>query len=230
MAARLLTTVCQRYDGGEGCVEVMVEFRVEAGRPDRHALSQAGAILRDGGIVAYPTDTLYGLAADPRSAAALAQLYRIKGRPVDAAIPLVAAGIAQLEAAGGELGPATRRLAEAFWPGPLTLILPAWAGLDPNVHAGLGTVAVRVPDHPVALMLAELHGGPITSTSANKSGEPATRDPGEVRRTLGGELDALIDAGLSPGGPPSTIVDASGREPRLVRAGAVPWTRVLKCL
>jgi len=79
-------------------------------------------------------------------------------------------------------------------------------------------------------MLAELHGGPVTSTSANKSGEPATRDPGEIRRTLGGELDALIDAGLSPGGPPSTIVDASGREPRLVRAGAVPWTRVLECL
>jgi L-threonylcarbamoyladenylate synthase len=208
----------------------MVEFHVEAGRPDRHTLSQATAVLHDGGIVAYPTDTLYGLAADPRSAAALAQLYRIKGRPVDAAIPLIAAGVAQLEAAGGELDPATRRLAEAFWPGPLTLILPAWAGLDPNVHAGLGTVAVRVPDHPVALLLAELHGGPITSTSANKSGEPATRDPGEVRRTLGGELDALIDAGLSPGGPPSTIVDASGREPRLVRAGAVPWTRVLKCL
>ena len=207
-----------------------MEFRVEAGRPDRHALSQAAAILRDGGIVAYPTDTLYGLAASPGSAAAMAQLYRIKGRPVDAAIPLIAAGIAQIEAAGGRLGPATRRLAERFWPGPLTLIRPAWAGLDPGVHAGLGTVAVRVPDHPVARMLAELHDGLITATSANKSGEPATVDPAEVRRTLGAALDALIDAGPSPGGPPSTIVDASGPEPRLIRAGAVPWSRVLEFL
>lgn len=207
-----------------------MEFRVEAGRPDRHALSQAASIIRDGGIVAYPTDTLYGLAANPWSAAAMAQLYRIKGRPVDAAIPLIAAGIAQIEAAGGRLGSISRRLAEGFWPGPLTLILPAWAGLDPGVHAGLGTVAVRVPDHPVARMLAELHGGLITSTSANRSGEPATVDPEQVRRTLGAGLDALIDAGPSPGGPPSTIVDAGGREPRLVRAGAVPWHRVLEFL
>jgi len=207
-----------------------VEFRVEAGRPDRRTLSRAAAILKTGGIVAYPTDTLYGLAASPISAAAVRQLYRIKGRPVDAAIPLIAAGVAQIEAAGGELGPATRRLADAFWPGPLTLLLPAWAGLDAGVHAGLGTVAVRVPGHPVARMFAELCGGPITSTSANRSGEPATMDPDEVRRTLGAELDALIDAGLSPGGAASTIVDASGRVPRLVRAGAVPWDRVLECL
>jgi len=208
----------------------MVEFNVEAGLPNRRALARAASILRDGGIVAYPTDTLYGLAADPGSAAAMAQLYRIKGRPVDLAIPLIASGLEQIEAAGGELGPATRRLAEVFWPGPLTLILPGWAGLDARVHAGLGTVAVRVPDHPVARMLAALCGWPITSTSANRSGAPATRDPGEVRRVLGDELDAIIDAGPSPGGPPSTIVDASGVVPRLVRAGAVPWDRVLECL
>jgi L-threonylcarbamoyladenylate synthase len=208
----------------------MVEFSVEAGLPNRLALSRAASILRGGGIVAYPTDTLYGLAADPGSAAAMAQLYRIKGRPVDLAVPLIASGLPQVEAAGGELGPATRRLAEAFWPGPLTLILPGWPGLDARVHAGLGTVAVRVPDHPVARMLADLCGFPITSTSANRSGGPATNDPEEVRRVLGGELDGLIDAGPSPGGPPSTIVDAGGVVPRLVRAGAVSWDRVLECL
>jgi len=208
----------------------MLEFRIEAGRPDRHALLRAAAILRGGGIVAYPTDTLYGLAADPASAAAMAQLYRIKGRPVDLAIPLIASGIAQIEAAGGALGPATRRLADAFWPGPLTLVIPAWPGLDPSVHAGRGTVAIRVPDHPVASLLADACGWPITSTSANRSGEPATTEPETVRRALGLELDGLIDGGPSPGGPPSTIVDASGGVPRLVRAGAVPWDRVLECL
>ena len=208
----------------------MVEFRVEAGRPDRHALSRAAAILRDGGVVAYPTDTLYGLAADPESGAAVAQLYRIKGRPVELAIPLIAASLDQIESAGGVLGPASRRLAECFWPGPLTLVIPAWPGLDARVHAGLGTVAVRVPDHAVARMLAELCGWPITSTSANRSGEAAPPDAGAVRAALGGELDGLVDAGPSPGGSPSTIVDASGDVPRLVRPGAVAWARVLESL
>ena len=208
----------------------MVEFRVEASRPDRHTLSRAAAIIRAGGVVAYPTDTLYGLAANPASGAAMAQLYRIKGRPVDLAIPLIAASLEQIESAGGVLGPASRGLAEGFWPGPLTLVIPAWPGLDARVHAGLGTVAVRVPDHGVARMLAELCGWPITSTSANRSGEAATQDPGAVRVSLGDVLDALIDAGPSPGGDPSTIVDASGAAPRLIRPGAVPWARVLESL
>ena len=208
----------------------MVEFRVEAGRPDRRALAGAAALVRAGGVLAYPTDTLYGLAADPGNAAAMAQLYRIKGRPVELAIPLIASGVPQIEAAGGVLTPLARRLAAAFWPGPLTIVLPAWPGLDVRVHAGLHTVAVRVPDHAVARMLAEACGWPITSTSANVSGEPATRFPRDVRDSLGGSLDALVDAGPSPGGAPSTIVDLAGGTPRMVRAGAVPWERVLESL
>jgi L-threonylcarbamoyladenylate synthase len=208
----------------------MMEFRVEASGPDRDALSRAAALVRGGGIVAYPTDTLYGLAADPRSAAAIAQLYRIKGRPVELAIPLIAADIAQLEDAGAVLIGRTRRLAQACWPGPLTLVVPAWPQLDARVSAGLGTVAVRVPDHAVARLLAEACGCPITSTSANRSGGPPTSLPDDVRRAFGGELDGLMDAGPSPGGLPSTIVDATGAEPRLLRAGAVPWERVLEFL
>jgi L-threonylcarbamoyladenylate synthase len=208
----------------------MLEFRVEAGQPDRHALLRAAAILRDGGVVGYPTDTLYGLAANPASAAAMAQLYRIKGRPVDLAIPLIASGLGQIEAAGGVLDPRSRRLAEAFWPGPLTLVIQAWAELDARVHAGRGTVAVRVPDHAVARLLADACGWPITATSANRSGEPAATDPEGVRAALGGLIDGVIDAGPSPGGAPSTIVDAGGTVPVLIRAGAVAWDRVLECL
>jgi L-threonylcarbamoyladenylate synthase len=208
----------------------MLEFRVEAGRPDRHTLLRAAAILHDGGVVAYPTDTLYGLAANPASAAAMAQLYRIKGRPVDLAIPLIASGTGQIAAAGGVLDPASRRLAEAFGPGPRTLVIPAWPQLDARVHAGRGTVAIRVPDHPVACLLADACGWPITSTSANRSGEPAAKDPDAVRVALGGLIDGLVDAGPSPGGEPSTIVDASGAVPVLIRAGAVSWDRVLECL
>jgi len=208
----------------------MVEFRVEPGRPSRRALSRAAGILRAGGVVAYPTDTLYGLAANPGNADAIAQLYRIKGRPVDLAIPLIASGIGQLEEAGGALSPVARRLAAAWWPGPLTIVVPAWPGLDPGVHGGRGTVAVRVPDHAVARMLAELCGWPITSTSANVSGTAATRDPAAVREALGASLDGLIDAGPTPGGAPSTIVDATGEAPRLIRPGAVAWERVLESL
>jgi L-threonylcarbamoyladenylate synthase len=208
----------------------MVEFRIEPGRPSRRTLSRAAGMLRAGGVVAYPTDTLYGLAVNPGDAAAIAQLYRIKGRPVELAIPLIAAGVGQVESAGGVLSPLARRLAAAWWPGPLTIVVPAWPGLDPSLHAGRGTVAVRVPDHAVARMLADLCGWPITSTSANVSGAAATQDPAVVRSALGAALDGLIDAGPSPGGAPSTIVDATGDAPRLVRPGAVPWERVLESL
>lgn len=207
----------------------MMDYRIDAGQPDPILLERAAAVLRAGGVVAYPTDTLYGLAADPGSQAAIAQLYRIKGRQVDSPVPLIAAGIEQIEACAGGLAPPGRALARRFWPGPLTIVIRAWDGLDGAVHAGTGTVAIRVPAHAIARGLAAAFGGPITSTSANRSGAPAAMIPDEVRRALGGELDALIDGGPSPGGAPSTIVDVTGAVPRLVRAGAVPWDRVLEC-
>jgi L-threonylcarbamoyladenylate synthase len=186
-----------------------------------------GTLSREG-VVAYPTDTLYGLGADPRSAAAVARLYRIKGRAVDQAIPLIASDRAQLEACGAVLSPLGARLAEALWPGPLTLVIDAWPGLDAALLAGGDGVAVRVPAHDVARALARGLGHPITSTSANRSGEPATPDPDAVAAAIGPDLDGLVDAGRAPGGPASTIVDARGRAPRLLRAGVVPWERVLE--
>jgi L-threonylcarbamoyladenylate synthase len=208
----------------------MVNLRIDPVRPDAESVSRAAAVVLAGGVLAYPTDTFYGLAANPASAAAIVQLYRIKGRQVDQAMPLIAAGIEQLEASAGRLVGLARILAERLWPGPLTLVIPAWTSLVDAVHAGTGTVAVRVPAHPLARALAAACGWPITSTSANRSGEPAPTTPDAVRQALGRDLDAIIDGGASPGGQPSTIVDATGREPRLVRAGAVPWERVLECL
>ena len=208
----------------------MVTLGVDADRPDDVVLAQAADVVRHGGVVAYPTDTLYGLAADPASAATIEQLYRIKGRQVDQAIPLIAADLGQVEAYAGPLPPLARVLANRFWPGPLTLVIRAWTGLAPNVHGGTGTVAIRVPDHAVARALARAFGGPVTSTSANQSGQPAPVTADAVRLALGDELDAILDAGDTPGGPPSTIVDVLGGGPRLVRVGAVPWERVLECL
>jgi L-threonylcarbamoyladenylate synthase len=196
------------------------------------ACSVAAAVLalRQGGIVAYPTDTLYGLAVDPCRPDAVERLYRAKGRPAERATPLIASSVEQLELASGGLPDWARRVAGACWPGPLTLVVPAWRSLAEGIHAGTGTVAVRVPALDAARALADAFGGPITSTSANRSGEPPTADPDVVATALGGELAVLLDGGLSPGGPPSTIVAMAGDGLRLVRAGAVAFDRVLECL
>ncbi|MCX6552980.1 MAG: L-threonylcarbamoyladenylate synthase [Acidobacteria bacterium] len=208
----------------------MLSLRYCAGEPETPLIERAVEVLRRGGVVAYPTDTLYGLAVDPGNPRSVAQLYRIKGRQVDRAIPLIAASREQIEACGGALPPLARTLADRFWPGPLTLVVPAWPALCEDVHGGSGTVAVRVPAHSLARALAAGFGAPITSTSANRSGQPPATTADEVRLALAVHLDVLLDAGATPGGPPSTIVSVTGAEPRLVRAGAVPWERVLECL
>ena len=208
----------------------MVTLTVDAAYPDDATIGRAAALLRAGVVVAYPTDTLYGLAADPASVRAVEQLYRMKGRLVDQAIPLIAADLSQVERCAGSFPRTLRRLGERFWPGPLTLVVPAWPGLATGLDGGSGTVAVRVPAHEVARALARAFGGPITSTSANRSGQPPSNSPTAVRDAFGAALEAMLDGGLSPGGPPSTIVDARGERPRLIRAGAVPFDRVLECL
>jgi L-threonylcarbamoyladenylate synthase len=208
----------------------MQRWHVSPERTDGTWAVEAAARLREGAVIAFPTDTLYGLAADPRLPPAIRKLYRIKGRAVDQAIPLIAASLAQLHACGVVLLPPVIRLARAFWPGPLTVLVPAWPELAPGALAGGATVAVRVPGHEAARALAAALGHPLTSTSANRSGEAPTTDPAVVAAALGGGLDGLVDAGPSPGGPPSTIVDVSSETPRLVRAGAIPWERVLESL
>jgi L-threonylcarbamoyladenylate synthase len=186
--------------------------------------------IRAGGLVAFPTDTLYGLAVDPRSDSAVEKIFLSKQRPQDRPIPLVAASIEQVRESVGTLTPLGERLASRWWPGPLTLIIPASASVSRRVHLGTGKVAVRVPDHAVARALARGAGHALTSTSANLSGAAAASTADEVVLALGDAVDVLIDAGPSPGVAPSTIVDVTGSEPVLVRPGTVPWDRVLKFL
>ena len=185
--------------------------------------------LRRQGVVAYATDTLYGLAVDPRSEAAVAKLFTVKQRESGRAIPLIAADERQAELAGAFTSIA-RRLARAFWPGPLSIIIPGTGPIDPQVMASDGTIAVRVPAAPVARALADAFGFCITATSANLSGEPPTASAAVVRATLATRVDYILDTGDAPGGEPSTIVDARGHTPRLVRAGVVAWGRVLESL
>jgi L-threonylcarbamoyladenylate synthase len=203
---------------------------VVRGPTDRNALRLAAGAIAGGRIVAFPTDTLYGLAVDPRDAAAVASLAAAKGRGAGQALPLIAADRAQIELTIGPLNILAARLADVFWPGPLSILLPAPAAMVPDVHAGSGTVAVRVPAHAVARGLAATVGFPITATSANRSGESPAATGDEVERALGAVVAVLLDAGPTPGGDPSTIVDVTGAEPRLVRDGAVSWARVLESL
>ncbi len=199
---------------------------VDSAAPEADILRLAAELLRAGGVVAYPTDTLYGLAVDPRNDRAVGELYRIKGRLVDKAIPLIAADRDQVEARAGALGASASALARIFWPGPLSIVVPAWPGLSPALLAGHAGVAVRVPAHVLPRRLAEAFGYPVTSTSANLSGLPPTPDPETVADLLAGTSALLLDGGRAPGGPPSTIVDTTGDPVVLVREGAIRWERV----
>jgi len=180
--------------------------------------------------VAFPTDTLYGLAADPFNAGAVQRLFDIKCRSGEKALPLVAADAVQVARFLGVLPLSASRLASRFWPGPLTLLLPAPESLPSTVTGGTGRVGVRVPDHAVARQLCGATRTMVTATSANLSGRPPTSDPDEVAAALASNIDALLDAGKTLGGPPSTIVDANDTPPRLIRAGAISWDDVLACL
>ena len=207
----------------------MLIIRITAAAPNADAIARASDMVRNGGVVAYATDTLYGLAVDPRSDAAVERLFAVKGRDERVAIPLIAASLEQAEAVA-VLGDTELRLANAFWPGPLTIVAAARHGLSGRVLAGGDTVAVRVPAHEVARELAAAFGHAVTSTSANRSGQTPPTSAAEIDAALASDLDAILDSGPAPGGPPSTIVKAQGTRVELVRAGAIAWNRVLESL
>ena len=194
--------------------------------PDAAGIARAAAIIRAGGLVAFPTDTLYGLAADPFNAEAVARVFAAKGRGVERALPLIAADEMQITRQLAALPPLAGPLAERFWPGPLTLLIAAPPTLAAAVTGGTGRVGVRVPAHDVAQALCRASETVLTATSANLSGGPATDDPDVVASSLADRVDVLVDAGRSAGGQPSTIIDVTGSEARLVRAGAIPWEEI----
>jgi len=205
----------------------MKVLKVDPVRCTAGELEPAVAWLRGGGIVAFPTETFYGLAVDPRSAPAVSSLFDLKGRPEALALPLIAPSMTAVEALGGPLSSLTRRLAATFWPGPLSLIVDVRAPLAPGVAAN-ATVAVRVPSHPVARQLTVAWSAPLTATSANLTGHPPARTVDELGALVNDARVFVVDGGATAGGRPSTIVDARNEPPVLVREGAVPWSRVLK--
>ena len=177
-------------------------------------------ILRGGGVVCVPTDTLYGLAALAFDESAVGRIFSIKGRPAGTALPLLLAEPDDMLAYAVDVPSVAQRLAARFFPGPLTLVLRSAKCIPAVVRGGKPTVAVRVPDHWVPREIARRLGGPITGTSANRTGTPGPTTAGQVRRELGGEMDCVIDAGPS-GGVASTVLDLTGASPVILREGAV---------
>jgi L-threonylcarbamoyladenylate synthase len=194
-------------------------------------LAFAARVLERGGVIAFPTETVYGLAADPASLVGVVHVFELKGRPDGEALPLIAAHVDAARRIASVWSPVAARLAARFWPGPLTLVVPVDdAAVVQRVTAGRGTVGVRVSSHPVARALAEVSpAGVITATSANRSGQPPHTTADGVAAALH-RVDAILDGGDAPGGPASTIVDVSEAEPRLIREGPIPFARVLESL
>ena len=196
-------------------------WRVDAQTPDESVIRQAADILRDGGLVAFPTETVYGLGANAWNAQAIAGIYVAKGRPSNN--PLIV-HVADVEAAGEivtEWPDAAARLAEQFWPGPLTLVLPKNPALPDNVTGGGPTVGVRVPSHPVALALLRISGLPVAAPSANLSEQLSPTRAEHVWEQLNGRIHALLDGGATTGGLESTVLNLTTKYPTLLRPGLI---------
>ena len=189
-------------------------------------LEGAVRLLREGGVAAIPTDTLYGLAADAFNSDAIEQVFTIKERPEGMALPVLLSDTEQLSIVALKAPEAAHLLAEAYWPGPLTLIVWRAAALPPRLTAGQATVAVRVPAHPVPRELARRLGRPITGTSANISGAPDPKSLDELRQQIGEQVACVVSAGSAPAGTASTIVDLTGDTPKLIREGAIPFVEI----
>ncbi len=187
---------------------------------DQGATEQAARVLSQGGIVALPTDTQYGLAALASNGAAMMKLFHLKRRPDDQALPIFLPDHSWLGRVATDVSPSIRRLAQAVWPGAVTLVLrrnPKWYSLA----APYETVALRIPAHPVARALLDKVGAPLTGTSANRHQEPAATTPEAILELFGSAVEILQPSGLLPAGKPSTILDCTGAEPRVLRSGLV---------
>ena len=193
-------------------------------------ISRAARILKQGGVVAFPTETVYGLGARFNDLRAVRKIFAVKGRPQDNPLIVHISRMDQLTKIARNVSPESARLMKKFWPGPLTLIFKRTRFVPKLVTAGLDTVAVRMPDHPAARALIDQCGSPIAAPSANRSGRPSPTRYQDVLRELSGQADFILDGGKTRAGLESTVVDTLSRPPRLLRAGHIPAETLRKYL
>ena len=196
--------------------------KVDLRQPDSAEVIQTAAkILQEGGLVAFPTETVYGLGGNGLDSAACEKIYLAKGRPSDNPLILHISDFEELEPIVREVSPAAQKLMDAFWPGPLTMVFPKADIVPEKATGGLDTVAVRFPSHPVARAIIRAAGLPIAAPSANSSGKPSPTRASHVEFDLNGKIDMIVDGGAAEWGLESTIVDVSGEVPMILRPGAV---------
>lgn len=193
-------------------------------------IEEAVAVLRAGGLVAFPTETVYGLGADAANPAAVRKIYAAKGRPADHPLIVHVADAVQLANWARDIPPAAARLARKFWPGPLTIILRRAPRVSDLVTGGQDTVALRVPSHPVAQALLRAFGGGVAAPSANRFGRVSATTAGHVRHEFGAVVDCVLDGGAADVGIESTIVDLSGAQPALLRPGWITAAQLEQAL
>jgi L-threonylcarbamoyladenylate synthase len=202
-------------------------FPVDPDRPDPAALADAARRLLRGDLVAFPTESYYGLGALATSPQAIDRLFAVKQRRSDQPILVIVADREQLGMVIERITPLAERCMAHFWPGPLTLLLPARPTVVPALTGNTGKLGVRLPGLALPRLLAAAVGAPVTATSANRSGAPPPTTARQVEAAIGGEIDAILDGGPTAGGPPSTVLDASKEPPVLIREGRVSAEQLL---
>ncbi len=203
---------------------------IRLGKPEPDVVRRAAALLKAGGVIVYPTETLYGVGADAGNADALRRVFALKGREGAKPLLVIVDAFERLRPFVESVTAEAPLLMDAFWPGPLTLVFKASSRAVPELTAGTGTIGARVPSSDFCRALVSACGRPITSTSANRAGEPTPNDVDEIRKRFPEGVDLFIDAGALPPSSPSTVVDVSSSPPRLVREGAVRWEQIERTL
>lgn len=189
--------------------------------PSLSAFQDAIALLWKGGLVAFPTETFYGLGANAMDPEAVMRIYQVKGRPESKPLIVLVGSVKMAESLAADVSATARELMTRHWPGPLTLVLKAALEIPEELTAGTGTIGIRMPGHPVALGLVRAAGLPVTAPSANLSGAEPPTTAESVRIAFEGKIDLILDGGRTTGGLPSTVLDVSVTPPRLIRQGAV---------
>jgi len=191
--------------------------------PDEKCLNRAVEVLRQGGIIAYPTETFYGLGVDSANEKAIQRLFAVKGRDFRNPIPVIIGSENDLKHTVMEIPPVAADLMAKFWPGPLTLVFAASTAISSRLTADTGKIGIRISSNPIARLLAQKLSSPLTSTSANRSGQQECVTAQEVCEKIGMDLDLIIDGGKTPGGKGSTIVDITVAPPVVLRAGVIVY-------
>ncbi len=193
-------------------------------------IKQCAAVLRSGGIAAFPTDTVYGLGADIYNESSVKKIYAVKQRPLNLPLPVLVYDLSQLKELVADIPAAANKLMAALWPGALTLVFNKAPDFNSPVLAGQSKIAIRMPGHSITLRLIEESGCPIVGTSANLHGLPAVLTAQDVKDQMGAAVDFILDGGSCPGGVESTIVDVSMDSPAVLRPGAIDEKRILDLL